>query len=44
MLMKEGVDSKQREINVYDKAIGEIEARYGHILYSEEFYATENGR
>lgn len=40
--MKEGIDAKQKEINVYDKAINEIEAAYEHILYSEEFYVNEN--
>jgi hypothetical protein len=41
MLMKEGIDSKQKEINVYDKVIAEIEASYEHILYSEDFYVDE---
>jgi hypothetical protein len=41
MLMKEGIDAKQKEINIYDKAIAEIEASYEHILYSEEFYVDD---
>ena len=40
--MKEGIDAKQKEINIYDKAITEIETNYEHILYSEDFYVNEN--
>ncbi len=40
--MKEGIDTKQKEINVYDKAIAEIETSYENILYSENFYVEEN--
>lgn len=31
-------DAKQSEINIYDKAIEEIESTYGHILFTPEFY------
>jgi hypothetical protein len=31
-------DVKQSEINIYDKAIEEIESTYGHILFTPEFY------
>mmetsp|Transcript_7258 Transcript_7258/g.10796 ORF Transcript_7258/g.10796 Transcript_7258/m.10796 type:complete len:101 (+) Transcript_7258:90-392(+) len=41
-MMKEGIDSKQREINIYDKAILEIEEKYGHIIFSEDFFVGED--
>ena len=44
MLMKEGINAKQKEINVYEKVIAEIEASYEHILYSEDFYVEENSQ
>jgi hypothetical protein len=44
MLMKEGIDTKQKEINVYDKVIAEIETSYEHILYSEDFYVDETSQ
>ena len=40
--MREGIEARQREINTYDKAIGEIESTYGHIIYSEDFFADES--
>lgn len=42
MVMREGIEAKQREINTYDKAINEIESTYGHIIFSEDFFTDEN--
>jgi hypothetical protein len=39
--MREGISAKQREMNTYDKAINEIESTYGHIIFSEDFFADE---
>ena len=36
--MKENIDSKQAEINIYDRAIEEIERQYGHVLFTSAFY------
>ena len=38
-LVREGMDSKSKELKVFDHAIAEIELNYGHILFSPEFYA-----
>ncbi len=43
-MMKEGIDAKQKEINIYDKAIAEIEASYEHILYSQDFYVDDQNQ
>ena len=41
MEMREGIESKQQEMSVYDKAIQEIEKSYGHIIFSEEFFVDD---
>jgi len=39
--LRDSLDVKKREMNVYDRAIEEIESNYGHILYSPKFYSSE---
>lgn len=39
--MREGIEAKQQELIIYDKAIQEIEKSYGHIIFSEEFYVDD---
>lgn len=41
--MRESLDSKERELAVLDKAIEEIESKYGHILLSPEYFAVTGG-
>mmetsp|Transcript_4598 Transcript_4598/g.7788 ORF Transcript_4598/g.7788 Transcript_4598/m.7788 type:complete len:93 (-) Transcript_4598:215-493(-) len=36
--MREGIEAKQQELTVYDKAIQEIEKSYGHIIFSQDFF------
>ena len=39
--MREGIEAKQQELLVYDRAIQEIEKSYGHIIFSEEFFVDD---
>lgn len=39
---KDRIDMKQKELNVYDKAIAEIESNYGHIIFSEQFFVEKS--
>lgn len=36
--MKDNIDGKYRDLRTYDNAIAEIEATYGHILYSPDIF------
>ncbi len=42
MLIRDDIETKQKEISIYDKAITEIEATYGDIIFSPNFYVSEN--
>jgi hypothetical protein len=42
MAVREGIEAKQQELTIYDKAIQEIEKSYGHIIFSEDFFVDEN--
>ena len=37
--MKEGINTKQAEMGVLDRAIEEIERQYGHVLFTSAFYS-----
>ena len=37
---RDNIYAQQREIDILDKAIEDIEHAYGHILYSPDFYGT----
>ena len=37
--MKEGINEKQAEMGVLDRAIEEIERQYGHVLFTSAFYS-----
>jgi len=41
--MKEDIDSKQEEVNTFDRAIEEIESQYGHILFTSAFFESKRG-
>eukprot|EP01034_Spumella_vulgaris_P021992 gene21992-28081_t len=36
--LREGLDSKRKELSTYDNAIGDIEKNYGDFLYSPNFF------
>ena len=38
--LRSNIDAKQGEVNIYDRAIEEIESTYGHILFTPEFYSS----
>ena len=39
MTKRDKIEEMQHEIKIYDRAIGEIETNYGHIILSPAFYA-----
>ena len=39
--MREGIEAKQQEMTIYDRAIQEIEKSYGHIIFSEDFFVDD---
>ena len=41
LAMREGIEAKQQEMLIYDKAIQEIEKSYGHIIFSEDFFVDD---
>lgn len=36
--LRDSIYTKQRDMDIYDKAILEIETKYGHIIYSPDFF------
>ncbi len=40
--MKDNIDAKYRDLKTYDNAIAEIEATYGHILYSPDIFNSSS--
>lgn len=42
--MREGIEAKQQEMTLYDKAIQEIEKSYGHIIFSEDFFVNDENQ
>jgi chromosome segregation ATPase len=41
--LRDSLEHKERELSVLDKAIEEIEASYGHMIFSAEFYSGAEG-
>jgi hypothetical protein len=37
-IRKDHIDYGEREMKVYDRAIAEVEEKYGHVLYSPDFF------
>ena len=37
-VMKESIDSKQVEVDMFDRAINEIERKYENVLFTSAFY------
>jgi hypothetical protein len=37
--VKESMETKNKELKLFDNAIAEIELNYGHVLFTPDFYA-----
>ena len=43
-MARESLKSKSNEIAILDHAIEEIEQTYGHILFTSDFYTSQQGQ